>query len=408
MPIGNDYFPAFSEKEYARRRQTIRVSMKEHGLDCLIVYGAYSVGGTDTGQSNAVYLANYAGVGHSYVVLPLEEDPTLVIGLSLHIPNARDCSVIDDIRAGGADLIPAVADRITELGLEKGNIGIVGPLMSCYFNNTIPVEHYNYLTETFPKAGFRTSTEIYDTCRLEKSEEEIALMDKAGKLTDMAHEELFMATRPGIRHSDLRQIVEGVAGRFGGKYPFSHVGSTPMANPERFYPDFYPTHRTIEAGDVVMTEISAGYGTYFGKIWGTFFVGGPTDEYVKLFELAVSVHDTAIREIKPGMAGRDVNKWLEPFKEAGYINFTNLVMGWSNLNHAPHVGALEGSPPAARIKQSDLDFVFKPGHCVTVVAFPVDPDTKRGLWVGTTCVFTKSGLRKLHAYPVNKMRMVPV
>ena len=406
MLMPNDYFPPFSEKEYENRRRTIRASMKEKGLDCLVIYGAYHWGGTDTGQVNAVYLSNYAAIPHSYVVLPLEENPTLFISFALHITNARDCAAFEDVRVGGFDLVPAVGERLKELGLEKGNIGIVGPLPG-WWTHTIPVEHHTYLTKMFPKASFQTVTDWYEDFRLAKSEEEVNRMEKAGALSDLAHEELFLGTRVGVRHSDLRQIIDGVAGRFGGRYPFSHIGSTSMANPDRYYPDFFPTHRTINAGDVVMTEVALGYGLYFGKIWGTYFIGEPTAEYLRLFETAVSVHDKAISEIKPGMTGRDVNKWLEPFKEAGYANGLPLLSGWSTYNHRPHAGGIEDGRSPSRVSPRDLAFVYKPGQCVTIVAFPVIPGTNKGLWVGTTCVFTKDGLKKLHAYPVNKLRVVP-
>ena len=98
----NDYFPPFSEQEYANRRRTIRASMKEKGLDALIVYGAYHWGGTDTGQVNAVYLSNYTAIPHSYVVLPLEADPTLFISFAYHITNAKDCAAIEDVRVAGS------------------------------------------------------------------------------------------------------------------------------------------------------------------------------------------------------------------------------------------------------------------------------------------------------------------
>lgn len=156
-----------------------------------------------------------------------------------------------------------------------------------------------------------------------------------------------------------------------------------------------------------MTEIALGYGLYFGKIWGTYFVGEPTKEYLKLFELAVFVHDKAISELKPGMRGRDVNKFVEPFKKAGCVNPAPLMMGWSTYNHAPLAGAVEGGPAEGWLKPSYLDFVFKPGHCVTIISWPVTPDMKKGVWVGTTCVFTEDGLKKFHSYPVNKLRVVP-
>jgi Xaa-Pro aminopeptidase len=407
MPIDNDFFPSFSEQEFARRRRTIRASMQEKGLDCLIIYGAYSYAGTDTGSVNVVYLSNYAGINHSYVVFPVEEAPTLIICNSNHLPNARDISVIEDVRSGGLDLVDGLGQRLKELRLETGNIGIVGPLPT-WWTHTIPVEHHDYIKQSFPHARLQVVTQWYENFRLLKSDEEIALMEKAGALTDLAYEELFRATRPGVRHTDLRRIIEGVAGRVGGKYPFSHVSSTSMADPRQIYPDFYPTHRTVAAGEVVMTELALGYGLYFGKIWGTYFVGEPTREYRRLFEMAVAVHDEAIRELKPGMTGRDVNQWIERFREAGYVaaNAAPLVNGWSTYNHAPHFGAIEGTPDASkRAYPKDLDFVLQPGHCVGIRSYPISPDMKQAVWMGTTCVMTKDGLKKLHACPVNKLRV---
>lgn len=405
MLTPNDFFPPFSAGEYARRQRAIRASMQERGLDCLIIYGAHHWAGTDTGQVNAVYLSNYAAVPHGYVLLPLDGEPTQFITFANHLTNARELAAIEDVRIGGFEMIPAVAQRLTELGLEAGRIGIVGPLPS-WWTHTIPFEHHTYLTQTFPAARFETVSNWYEGFRLAKSDEEIARMREAGVLTDLAHEEVVLATRVGIRHSDLRQVVEGVASRSGGRYPFAHVGSTSMANPDRYYPDFFPTHRAVEAGDVVMTEIALGYGLYFGKIWGTYFVGEPTDEYRRLFELAVEVHDRVIDELRPGMTSRDVDAWLEPFRAAGCRNGTSLIGGWSTYNHAPNVGLVDASPGPAT--GTPADFVFEAGQCLTIVSFPVIRDTQKGLWVGTTCVLTEDGLEKLHAYPVTTLRVVPV
>ncbi len=174
--------------------------MKEQGLDCLVIYGAYSYAGTDTGSVNVVYLANYAGINHSYVVFPVEAEPTLIICNSNHLPNARDISVIGDVRSGGLDLVAGLGQRLKELRLEKGTIGIVGPLPT-WWTHTIPVEHHNYLTQSFPQARLQVVTPWYENFRLLKSAEEITLMEKAAALTDLAYEELFRATRPDVRHT---------------------------------------------------------------------------------------------------------------------------------------------------------------------------------------------------------------
>ena len=116
MHMENDFFPQFSRVEFERRHRIVKASMKEKGLDCLIIYGGYSYAGNDTGQFNVVYLANYAGINQSYLVFPKEGNPSLMICHAHHIPNAKDISVIEDIRYGGGyDLVEGLGQRIEEL-----------------------------------------------------------------------------------------------------------------------------------------------------------------------------------------------------------------------------------------------------------------------------------------------------
>jgi Xaa-Pro aminopeptidase len=182
-----------------------------------------------------------------------------------------------------------------------------------------------------------------------------------------------------------------------------HLSSWPMSNQEWPYPDFWPTDRTVESGHLVMTEAPVGYGMYYTKLMSTFFLGEPTREYRDMFELAASVQERVIRELKPGMKGSDVDKFAEPLKEAGYLA-TGLVSGWCNYNGPPFVGQTHPEFPQ-KPKQSHLDLVFKPGLCVQVMVYPIAPDFKKGLWVGSTCIFTKDGLRELNKYPVRKIRV---
>jgi Xaa-Pro dipeptidase len=402
MLAPNHYFPPFSEQEYKRRYSVLSEAMKEAGLDCLLIYGCISLGGSDTGQINAQYLSNFAGVGHTYVVFPVKEAPTLHIGMPLQVPNAKDISPIQDVR-GGVALEDTVSDRLKELGLNKGNIGIVGPGVDFFFPCTIPYEHYVRFLKDFPDAQFQKMSEWYENIRSIKSDEEIALIERAAALNDLCHEEMFHATRAGRSHADLRRIVEQVAFMHKGNHCMMHLSSWPMSNQVWMYPDFWPTDRTVEAGHLIMSEMPVGYGMYYTKIMGTYFMGEPTREYRDMFELAASVHERVVRELKPGMKGSDVDKFVEPFRKSGYMA-ASLVSGWSNYNSPPFVGQTNPEFPA-KPRQSHLDLVFKPGLCVQIMSYPIAPGFK-GLWVGSTCIFTKDGLRELNKYPVRQLRVV--
>ena len=403
MLAPNHYFPPFPLQEYERRYNILLEAMKEADLDCLIIYGTTSLGGNDTGQINAQYLSNFAGVGHTYVVFPANEAPTLHIGMPLHTSNAKDISPIQDVR-GGIELELTVSDRLKEIGFKKGTIGIVGPAVSFFMPSTIPHEHYICFSKNFPEAEFQTVTEWYENIRSIKSDVEIELMEKAAKLNDLCHEELFHAARPGISHADLRRILEQVAFMHKGNHCMMHLSSWPMSNQEWPYPDFWPTDRTVESDHLVMTEAPVGYGMYYTKLMATFFMKEPTKEYRDMFELAASVQERVIRELKPGMKGSDVDQFVEPIREAGYMTM-GMVSGWSNYNGPPIVGQTLPDFPK-KPKQSHLDLVFKPGLCVQVMVYPIAPDLKKGVWVGSTCVFTEKGLRELNGYPVRELKVV--
>jgi hypothetical protein len=79
--ITSNFFPAFSDEELGRRHAMVRAAMRARGVDCLVIHGFHHYNGNDVGQTNIVYLADFANVVQSYVVLPLETEPTLVVGL---------------------------------------------------------------------------------------------------------------------------------------------------------------------------------------------------------------------------------------------------------------------------------------------------------------------------------------
>ncbi|MCP4750076.1 MAG: aminopeptidase P family protein [Proteobacteria bacterium] len=402
MLAPNPYFPPFSRKEFNRRYRVLRAEMKKKDLDCLVVWGAIPLGGNDTGQINAQYLSNFAAVGNSYVVLPKKEDPTLHLSLEFHIPNARDIGAIDDVRAGFRVELH-VADRLKEIEIRKGGrVGIVGASFHHMMPCTLPYEHYTHLLETFPGVEFENVSEWYEGIRAIKSEEEIRLIERAATISDICHEAVVHATRPGVSHADVRRVAEEVSFVHKANYCMLHMSSFSMENQTFIYPDFWPTDKTFKAGDLVMTEVPIGYGMYYTKIMGTYFVGEPTKEYRDMFELAAKVHDSVIENLKPGMTGGDVDQFALPIKEAGYTS-AGLVSGWSNYNSLPFVGQTEPDFPQAQTR-NHLDFEFKPGFCAQVMAYPISPEF-HALWIGSTSVMTPDGLRRLNAYPVNEIRV---
>ncbi len=396
----NNFYPRFSAKEYHDRYERIRRGMKEENLDCLIIYGAHTFFGTDPGQSNVIYLSAYAAFHHTYIVFPRSGDPTLFLWIGVHLKNAQSMSVIKDIRVGPTG---AVADRIIELGCDQGNIGMVGygwGGVDC----TVPVEDWKVLTKKLSRANFKTVTGWYNKFKEVLSKEEIKFVKRGAEINDAAYKALVKAIRPGkTTDSQLLDVALATVHSMGGRIPFGHVESTPMSAPSTYYPNPYPLNRTIERGDVVLTEIAAGWGGYMGKIWGTIFVGKPNKLYGELFELAQDCYRGLVKGIKPGLRGKDMQSALAGrILDAGYDSLS-IIHGWSMYNTAPSI-ALLGKPLC---DPKDMEYEFLPGHTYSVVGWPVEKNLKYGLWLGDSCLVTKTGCRSIHEdYRVDEMVVV--
>jgi Xaa-Pro aminopeptidase len=398
----NDAFPMFSDAEMAQRFTRVRAEMARHGVEALLVYGHTGVG-TSIGQVNLQYLARYAAVVETYLVVPQDGEPTLLLAIPYHVANARTISYVKDIRSG--DALGNAIGRLNELGLGRGSIGLVGPGAVSHMGPTLFREQWVRLTSGLPNAKFQNATEWFDELRLIKSDEEIALLRHAGALTDIAHEAVFQLTREGVTPRELRRAMDVIAARAGATYPFGHIGAISMSEPDGYYPDFYPVDAPIRTGSLLMTEFALGFGNYWAKLWGSYFVGEPTAEYQKLFEVAAAVHDSLERGLKPGLTGKDVNAFLEPITNAGLEQPANvLVGGWSAMNHPPQMGALPMSlsePFTRRFLEAQL----QPRQTVTIQAWVSIPNTNKGLWIGSSGVITDTGYESFNRYPISRLRV---
>lgn len=397
----NDAFPVFSHAEMAGRLARVREEMGRRGLEAVLVYGHTGIGNSP-GQVNLQYLARYAAVIETYLLVPADGAMTMFLAVPYHIPNARAISCVDDIRWG--DALGGAIGEIRAKGFRK--VGLVGPGAVAHAGPTLFSEGRDRLAAGLDGVRLENATPWFDDLRLIKSDEELAVMRSAGALTDLAHEEVFRRTRAGATPRAIRRAMDVLAAQNGATYPFGHIGAIPMSAPQGFYPDFYPTDAPIAPGSLMMTELCLGHGNYWAKLWGSYFVGEPAAEYRRLFETAARVHDDLVAGLKPGMTGREVNDFLAPIAAAGFEQPANvLVGGWSAMNHAPQMGAMPSSL-SEPFTRPFLDVRLRPRQTVTVQAWVSVPGQPKGLWVGSSGVITETGYESFNRYPVSQLRVV--
>ena len=246
----------FSAQEYARRYAALRAKMREHRLDAVIVPGGpshWSFGGGMlwlTGHWEWHALA-------SYVLVPLEGEPTLIYSMGgTHAEAVRrqvEVAVKDVRHSRSGRYADVMVERLRELKLERGRIGLmeIDPRHGDY----LPVNQYNVLRENLPDAELVFTKGFLHELLSIHSAEELDCVRKAGVLCQRAMEAMVARAAPGVKEYELRAAAGSAILDGGGDIDFLIIGSTPMANPALIFGNPRPSARVLQKGDIINMEL---------------------------------------------------------------------------------------------------------------------------------------------------------
>jgi Xaa-Pro dipeptidase len=381
MTIITEPYPRFSIEEFARRYDVVRTAMREADLAMLLLYSTIS------SNYEVHYLSNFPATWEALLVFPQEGEPTLLLELYNHVPNARQIASISDVRWGGPDLVASAAHNLQERGLAETRVGLVGKL---------PYQYREALGRLLPRAAFVDFTGPYRELRLVKSEEEIAFLRLGAQFSDRAIEALEREARPGITEHQLAAIVEAAYLGSGGKNNIHYMATTPMSNPRVCVPAQYHSNRVLEQGDVLITEISAQVMPgYPGQILRPFAIGSsPTTAYERLYDVAVEAFNRITRVIRAGATVVEVLEAADYIHAAGYHIYDDLL-------HSYGGGYL---PPILRTRQTSArpaePFTFKENMTIVVQPNVISEDERMGVQVGELLRVTSDGVQSLHNFPM--------
>lgn len=381
-------YPKFSNSEIQRRHEAVRAAMESGGLDCLIVAGTSAR--WNEKYANIRYLTEFVDkeISCSYLVFPLEGEPTLLIWTSVRLQNARAMSFVQDIRPVHPYYVEAVANRVKELKLDKARIGIEG--YDRYIQ--IPHNHYEELREKLPNAKLEFA-DIIERLRLIKSDEEIKFIRKAAQLSDMAVRNMVETTKPGMRDFQVYADIDHTIAANGGEAPFlTLVGSTPMANPSLPFPNITPSARVIQHGDIILTEITAKYAGYWGQTHKPLAIGQPPSNIVRMHRVARRVYDAVAEQLHPGNDFQAVLKaGQEVLDREGLTKIAPFAHG---------MGMEAPEEPVIGLDRWPLEPIeIREGMCFSVEPNPVTKDRRIGAFIGDTFLVAKEGSVCLNEYP---------
>ena len=388
-------YEQFSREEYARRYAAMRGKMRELALDAVIVPGGpshWSFGG------GMLWLS-----GHwewhalaAYVLVPLEGEPTLIYSMGgTHIEAVRrvTANALSDVRSSRSGKYAEVmVERLKELGLEKGRIGLleVDPRHEDY----LPVNQYNTLRAGLPQAEFIFTVGIMHELLSVHSPEELDAIRMSGKLCQVALEAVMERARPGVTDQQLRAAIAGAVMDRGGELDFTILQSTPMDNPSVIFGNPRPSDRVLERGDIIINEIAIGYRGYAAQIGSPICIGPPTDKVKRFWdEIVLPGFEKIAAEIGPGKPVENMRVAAQYFRQNGAQSRPIHCHGIDLVTDGPHVFQ-------DHIDVEPFEEILKPGMVVMAEPNPVTPDGLFGIFLGHTFIVTETGKECIEDFPL--------
>lgn len=378
-----------SDGEFERRHRRVREEMRTQGLGGLLVYGTFQ------GWGNLFYLTNHRDLVASYLIVPVDGDPVLFTGVWPHFEVVKRDSMIADTRFGGPRMVPMVIEELRRRGAAGGRVGLVEP--DAFRLPGIPYKDMDEFRSELSGLDLVPFTRTLEDIRRRKSDEEIGLLRECARRTDRALAAVVETIKPGVTERDALRVL----GNFGDPI-VALISTTPMARPSLPYPGNRPTSREFRPGDVVLLEVGVGHAGYASQALRTVTLGPPTEQYERLYAVALRAYDTIRGILRDGCRAVDVVDATRFITDAGLTTGDPLVHGYGlGMEAGLHVGPKDHAaywPPG--------EFSYPARASVSIEPNPCTPDMQAGVVTGDVVIVGESGCEQLHTYPRDRILVV--
>lgn len=197
-----------------------------------------------------------------------------------------------------------------------------------------------------PPGEFLVLDHLLHEQRLVKSSKEVALMEKAAKISARAHRRAMLACRPGMFEYELEAELLHEFYRNGSRFP---AYNSIVASGENACILHYDTNNAeVKEGDLVLIDAGCEYHHYASDITRTFPASGVfSPEQRAIYDIVLKANLAAIEAVKPGAA----------YDEPHNVSIRIITAGLIRL------GLLEGPLGQAIKKETYRDFyMHRVGH----------------------------------------------
>lgn len=305
--------------EYDERVKKVQQAMQEKDIDLYIVHSC----GCES--ANVRYLTNFWSVFDFVgIIVPREGKPVFLTGGPESYDYAKQFAEIDDVRvhplyvetsAPEWDKPTSAYDFSMILDELRGRFPV--KTIAIGNTNTIPYQIMMDIQKGAKDAKIIFDDDLIMKVRWFKSQNEIALLREAYRITDEAVKDAVAMIRPGVREWEIQAAWRAKAYQMGAEGEGYACWVT--SGPYMYQSLSKATDRVIEQNDVVQLSLGAKYNAYCGNLCRPVVIGQLDDKRNNMIRVALESMEETLSLMAPGVPFAKVYDTFQArLKKEGY------------------------------------------------------------------------------------------
>lgn len=321
---------------YLNRINNLRLKMKEMNVCAMYV----------SSPENVYYLSGFTGFGDGRLLITFLH-AWIITDSRYTLQVAEQCP--DYMLISGS----AVNISTIESVLKEENIKVLG-----FEDEIISYKDFEALNSKYSNLSFKGIGNYFSDIRDIKDKCEVSFVSKACEIAYNSLNEILCLLKPGVCEIDIATELEYRMKKNGAE---DRAFDTIVASGSRSaLPHGAASSKKIEFGDAVTIDFGCKFNNYCSDMTRTFFVGNPSDEMKKIYNIVYDAQMAALEGYKSGITGKELDSISRNIiTKAGYGPLFGHSLG-HGVGLEVHEGATIG-PGNNNIIRNNTIFSIEPG-----------------------------------------------
>lgn len=263
------------------RVEKLRKKMQEENLDSFLITSPY----------NLRYLTNFTGTT-GIAVITLEK-AFFITDFRYTEQAAAQAQGFEIIKNVGP-IFEEVADLVQKEGLRE----------LAFEETTVSFLEYSILEEIIDAQLIPISGMIEELREI-KGEEEIAIIEKACSIADLAYDHILKMIQPGMTEIEVANQLDFYMRSLGASgVSFETIVASGLRSA---MPHGVASKKIIEQGDLITIDFGCYYEGYVSDMTRTFAVGDPGEQLKEIYQIVLEAQLAVLEVAKPGVTGKQLD-----------------------------------------------------------------------------------------------------